>query len=372
MHYKTLLSIAVLSLFLAGCGSGASSGSSGSAASESVSSEEVAEPDTASASEETSSAEAADPVSREIFAMDTYMVVTAYGERAEDAVTAAVNEIERLDALLSTGSEDSEVTVLNQSGGGALSSDTEYLIEKALEIYEDTDGAFDPSIYPVMELWGFTDDAFAVPDADELAETLKLVDASEITLDTENDSVSFELDGMKIDLGGIAKGYTSARVAEIFRAYGIESGLLNLGGNVQAIGAKEDGSNWKVAIQSPEEDGYLGILSIADQAVITSGGYERYFEEDGVQYHHIIDPDTGYPAENGIVSSTIVSDDGTLADALSTSLYVMGLDEAVTFWQEHGSDFDFILEDDSGMLYVTEGIGDSFSSDLDVTVIEKE
>ncbi len=364
MHLKYLLLPVIFSVVLSGCAAEASSAAEETSELQSVSSEE------AGASDEDT--ETMEGVSRELFAMDTYMVVTAYGERAEDAVTAAVNEIQRLDALLSTGSEDSEISLLNESGGGTVSDDTESLIEKALEVYSSTDGAFDLSVYPVMKLWGFADDSFAVPDQEELAETLNLVDASQITLDTGAHTVSFGTEGMEIDLGGIAKGYTSARVAEIFKAYGIESGLLNLGGNVQAVGTKQDGSSWKVAVQSPEEDGYLGILQIEDRAVITSGGYERYFEEDGELYHHIIDPDTGYPAENGIVSSTIVSSDGTLADALSTSLYIMGLEDAIEFWQESGEDFDFILEEEDGMLYVTEGISDSFSSDMELTVISKE
>ncbi len=308
-------------------------------------------------------------VSQEIFAMDTYMVLKAYGSQASEAVTAGINEIQRLDALLSTGSPDSEVSRLNAEGGGTLASDTEYLIQRSLALFAETDGAFDISIYPVMKLWGFSDDSFAVPDPDELKERLKLVDAAEIRLDGEKHAVQYQADGLEIDLGGIAKGYTSARIARIFESYGIKSGLLNLGGNVQAIGTKTDGTDWKVGIQNPEGDGTLGILQISDQAVITSGGYERFFEEGGKTYHHIIDPSTGYPAENGILSSTIVSSDGTLADGLSTSLYIMGLDKAVSFWREHSESFDFILVDDKGGIYVTEGLKDSFSCDGTVTVI---
>ena len=164
---------------------------------------------------------------------------------------------------------------------------------------------------------------------------------------------------MKIDLGGIAKGYTSSRIMDIFKENGITSGLVNLGGNVQALGTKTDGSNWRVAVQSP------------DEAVITSGGYERYFEQDGVTYHHIIDPKTGYPAENGLVSVTIVSSDGTLADGLSTSLFIMGEEKAAEFWKAHSDEFEAILETDDGTIYVTEGLKDSFTTDLDMKVITK-
>ncbi|MDO4617353.1 MAG: FAD:protein FMN transferase [Lachnospiraceae bacterium] len=363
MHFKQFTAIITTALLLAGCGNAAeNAGAEQTASMSETVSEQASEPVT----------ESDGAVSQEIFAMDTYMVVKAYGDRAKDAVTAAVTEIQRLDALLSTGSEDSEVSVLNRAGGGSLSTDTETLIERSLQLYEDTDGAFDLSIYPVMELWGFTDDSFAVPDTVELHDTLALVDASKVTLNTEEHTVSYGTDGMKIDLGGIAKGYTSARVSEIFKSYGVESGLLNLGGNVQAIGAKTDGSSWNVAITNTDEDGYLGVLKIEDQAVITSGGYERYFEEDGVRYHHIIDPATGYPADNGVISSSIISSDGMLADGLSTSLYVMGLDDAIAYWQDHSEEFDFVLEDESGDLYITEGIAEAFSSDLNVTIVKKE
>ncbi len=178
---------------------------------------------------------------------------------------------------------------------------------------------------------------------------------------------------MKIDFGGIAKGYTSGRIADIYRECGVTSGLINLGGNVQVVGTKTDGSKWRVAVQSPEaEDDYLGILSTADRAVITSGGYERSFEQDGMKYHHIIDPSTGHPANNGLVSVTIVSADGTLADGLSTSLFIMGKDKAAEYWRAHSDEFDTILEDADGVLYVTEGIADDFTSDHETNIIRKD
>ena len=154
--------------------------------------------------------------------------------------------------------------------------------------------------------------------------------------------------------------------------YDITSAILNLGGNVQLVGAKPDGSSWKVGIKSPDEqEEYLGVLSAKNKAIITSGGYERYFEENGRKYHHIIDPKTGMPAYNGLQSVTIVSEDGTLADGLSTALYVMGTEEAVKFWQDHSDEFDAILYTDDGTLYVTEGIADTFTSSHSITVLEK-
>ena len=202
--------------------------------------------------------------------------------------------------------------------------------------------------------------------------TLELADPSLIDYDKETSTVSFKKDGVQIDLGGIAKGYTSSRIMDIYKEKGVTSGLVNLGGNAQVFGTKPDGSLWRVAVQSPDsEDEYLGVLEMKDKAIITSGGYERYFEKDGVTYHHIIDPSTGYPADNGLISVTIVSADGTLADGLSTSLFVMGKDKATDYWKAHSDEFDMILLTDDEKLYVSEGIKDSFTSDREFEIVEK-
>ena len=310
--------------------------------------------------------------SKDLFAMDTYMTLTAYGEHAQEAVDKAAERVEALDALLSTGNENSEIYQLNQNGEATLSEEGGYLVERALELYKKTEGAFDIAIYPVMQAWGFPTQDYHVPDDDILKEKLALADASKVNYDKDTRKIFFDQDGMEIDLGGIAKGYTSSQIMQIYQDCGVTSGLVNLGGNVQALGCKTDGGKWRVAIQSPDDtEEYLGILEIEDQAVITSGGYERYFEEDGVTYHHIIDPATGYPADSGLISVTIVSDDGTLADGLSTSLFIMGEEKAAQFWRENSDEFEAIMETSDGKLYVTEGIADSLTTDMDVTVIEK-
>ena len=309
---------------------------------------------------------------RDVFAMDTYMTVKAYGFNGDAAVDAAVDEINRLDALLSTGKKDSEIGQINANNGGQLSEDGAVLMERSLELYKSTNGAFDVAIYPVMKAWGFIDGNYQVPDTDALKATLELVDPSLIDYDKETSTVSFKKDGVQIDLGGIAKGYTSSRIMDIYKEKGVTSGLVNLGGNAQVFGTKPDGSLWRVAVQSPDsEDEYLGVLETKDKAIITSGGYERYFEKDGVTYHHIIDPSTGYPADNGLISVTIVSADGTLADGLSTSLFVMGKDKAIDYWRAHSDEFDMILLTDDEKLYVSAGIKDSFTSDREFEIVEK-
>lgn len=302
-------------------------------------------------------------VTADLFAMDTYMSLKAYGGHAGEAVEAAGEEIKRLDRLMSAEDSASELFALNRDGKKVLSEDLFYLLMRALELSEETDGLFDIAIYPVVKLWGFPTKQYQVPDEEMLAETLLRTDPADIRTDAEKSEVQFMKEGMSVTLGGIAKGYASSRVMDIFREYGVESGLVSLGGNVQAHGKKPGGADWKVAVQDPEGGtDYLGVLGISDKAVITSGGYERYFEENGIRYHHIIDPRTGKPAESGVVSSTIVSADGTLADALSTALYIMGAEKAAAFWRERTDLFDFVLETEDGTLYVTEGIAGQFES----------
>ena len=298
--------------------------------------------------------------SRDVFAMDTYMTVTAYGENAEAAVDAAQAEIERLDALLSTGDADSEIAKLNADGSAELSEDAGYLTERALELYQETDGAFDIAIYPVMEAWGFPTQNFQVPSQETLDQLLPLTDAGNISYDKETRKISFGVEGMKIDLGGIAKGYTSSRIMDIYKDNGITSGLVNLGGNVQALGTKTDGTKWKIAVQSPDDtEDYLGILSVQDKAVITSGGYERYFEQDGVTYHHIIDPKTGYPADTGTISATVICESGALSDALSTMCILLPVDQA--FKLVKSFDADAILIDEDKNIHMTEQAGKQFT-----------
>lgn len=304
-----------------------------------------------------------EPVSQEIFAMDTYMTVTAYGDNAQKGVTDAIAEIERLDNLLSIGKEDSEISKLNKSSSAALSDDTAVMVTKALDLYKSTGGAFDITVLPLMELWGFTTQDYYVPTEDEIQSTLQRVGADKLTWDESTKTLTLG-DNQEIDLGGIAKGFTSSRIMEIFKKDGVTCGMVSLGGNVHLLGTKQDGSEWRVGIQDPDNtDDMLGVLEADDCAVITSGAYERNFEKDGVTYHHIIDPATGKPSNSGLTSVTIVSKDGTLADGLSTSLFVMGKDKAIAYWKQHADEFDTILVDKDRNVYITEGIADGFTPD---------
>ena len=394
MNKKWLVPLLILSLMPAGCGrtGQTASDTEKAAASDTVQQEEetAAADQTVRDTETAAQTEAADGYGRsleytdgdipmavgEIFAMDTHMTLAGYGEQSEAAVDAAMDEIERLDRLLSVGNSESEIFTINETGQGPLSEDTLTLLDCAMNVYESTGGAYDITIYPLMQLWGFTSGDYRVPDQEEISETLAQVGTDLLTLDRDNSSL--DLGGaLGIDLGGIVKGYASSRIMDIFEAYGLESGMVNLGGNAHFYRSKPDGSLWRVGIMdplAPDGDDYLGIVSLSDRAVITSGGYERYFtdEETGETYHHILDPATGYPAKSGLISVSVVSGDGMLADALSTACYVMGLEKSLAYWQAYGEDFDLVLMTEDEEVYITEGLEGSFDSDYPVHVIYAE
>lgn len=306
-----------------------------------------------------------------LFAMDTYMTVTAYGEKAEKGIEATQNEITRLEKLWSVTDENSEIYALAHSGGEdvEVSSETEELLTFAEDMYLRTDGALDISLYPVLRAWGFTTGEYRVPEDKEISELLLKKGADKIRINGGKASVP---DGTEIDLGAVAKGFAGDMAVKALKEQGVTAALLDLGGNIQTVGEKKpDGSSWKVGIRDPHGEGIAGTVEIGEKAVITSGGYERYFERDGVRYEHILDPDTGRPAESGLASATVIGGEGRMCDALSTSLYVMGLERAGEFWRSTG-DFDMILITDEGGIYVTEGMESRFkASSGNVTVIRR-
>ncbi|MBD5150494.1 MAG: FAD:protein FMN transferase [Oscillibacter sp.] len=293
--------------------------------------------------------------------MDTIMSLTVYNQPAEEGMEVlrkAATRIEELDALLSVTDENSEIYRVNHGGGEAvsLSEETRQLLAEALALCGSTGGALDVTIYPVVRAWGFTTGDYRVPEAAELSALLADVDYTRAALEGERLTLP---EGVELDLGAVAKGWTGDQLMELFAGAGVTSAIVELGGNVQTLGAKPDGTPWRVALQAPE-GGYAGVLEIVDKAVITSGGYQRCFEQDGVTYIHIIDPSTGYPAESGLVSATIVADRGVQGDGLSTALFVMGREKAEDYWRAH-HDFDFILLCEDGTAVMTEGLEDSFS-----------
>lgn len=311
------------------------------------------------------------------FAMDTYISLTAYGENGDTALEDAQRKVEELEDLWSATDENSEIYALNCSGGKTVtvSDETRDLLEFALSMAAETDGTLEPTIYPVLLAWGFTTGENRIPEENELQTLLQDVGYEHIEIEGNEVTVPA---GMKLDMGAVGKGYTGDVLTGILKEAGITSALLDLGGNIQVIGTKPDGSRWRLGLRNPfDEKGYLGVIEIADAAVVTSGSYERYFMgEDGKRYGHIIDPATGCPAESGLASVSIVAKEGKLCDALSTSLFIMGKEGAEAYWREHGG-FDMILITEDRELYITEGISDAFSlssgfEDMEVHVITKD
>ena len=349
-----------------------------------------------------------EPQTRQLFAMTTVMNLKAYGEDAGAALDEAEEKIRSLDSLLSTGTKGSEVWQINHDGGGTLSDDTAALTDMSLQLYQETNGAFDFTIYPIMKLWGFTEffgesgdetesstenapgheasaqteaetqteaaaDALSssehlishVPTKAEIEALIPLVDSSKVIYNPETKKLTLP-SGVQIDFGGIAKGYTSQAVMDIYQKHHLTGGLADLGGNIQVTGDKPDGSPWRVGIEDPADtSALLGILTLSeDSTVITSGGYERYLvDQDGKRYPHIIDPSTGYPVKNDLSSVSIICKDGALADGLSTSLCVMGKEKAISFWKAHSDQFEMVLFNTDQTITISEGLKDSFISD---------
>lgn len=313
-----------------------------------------------------------EPVQGTFFAMDTVMDFTIYGESG--LIDQSESLIASLESLVSVTDANSELYAINQTGSGTLTGKASSLMEQALEICRRTDGALDLSIYPIVRAWGFTTGSYQVPDEETIQSLLPLVDYTQIQYDAAIGVVTLP-EGMEIDLGSVAKGYAGQLVAQMLREHGVQSALLNLGGNVQTVGAKPDGSPWQIGIKDPQGEDAMMVLSVEDQAVVTSGGYERYFEQDGQAYWHIMDPSTGHPADSGLISVTIVGDEGVVCDGLSTALFVMGLEKAADLWAQSG-DFEAVFVTASGEVYITEGLRDRFAlteqyADTPVSVIER-
>lgn len=291
------------------------------------------------------------PAETEIFAMDTYMRLRIWGDR--ELLSDTVDEIRRLEGLFSVTDEKSEIFLLNRDGQAALSEDTAEILTRAIALSERTGGAFDPTVYPLVSAWGFTLGEPHIPTQDELNVLLPSVDAAHLRLDGSNAALT---DAAQLDLGGIAKGYTAQKCLELLSEKGVQTAMLSLGGNVQTLGSKPDGKPWVIGIANPEEptEAIATLTFNGSMAIVTSGGYQRYFDLDGARYHHILDPQTGMPAETGLASVTVLTQDGTTADALSTALFVLGMEKSVELWRE-SDDFEAIFITQDRKIFATKG-----------------
>lgn len=310
------------------------------------------------------------PHTRDVFAMDTYMSLKAYGDNADTALSLSEKRITELENELSVTDVNSDVYAVNHADGNTVKicDDSAEIINKALEIGNKTNGCLDITLYPVVREWGFTTGDYKIPSNDELSKLLKYVDFRNINL---NGNQIMLPENTEIDLGALAKGYTSDEVIKILKENGVKSAIVSLGGNVQALGSKPDGTDWKVAVRNPfAPDTDMCILEISDKAVITSGNYERYFTgDDGRNYCHIIDSKDGFPADNGLVSVTIIGECGLECDAYSTAMFVAGTNSDIEFYRENNS-FDMILVTDDARIYYTQGLADSFTNISDMPTEE--
>ncbi len=252
--------------------------------------------------------------------MGTFVEVVSADKRAGGIV---FEEISRIDGLLSKYKEASDVSRLNKDGSLAVSPDTFYIIEKAKEFCQVTEGAFDVTVAPLVDLWGFTDKKYSIPAEEKIKEALALVGSDKIILHNNDNVIEFKTSGMKIDLGAIAKGYAVDCAVKKLKEAGIKSCLVNAGGQVYALGDKF-GRPWAVAVRDPRKEGFVDRLELKNRAVATSGDYEQYFFKDNKRYAHILDPRTGYPVDSGVASVTVTAPDGLTADALSTAIFVLG------------------------------------------------
>ena len=301
----------------------------------------------------------------DIFAMDTYMSLVAIGDGGAAVLQSCSNEINALEQKLSRTIDTSDVARLNTDGTAALSGDTAALLRSALQYSAETDGTFDVTIAPLVELWGITTDSPRVPAQEEIDALLPLVGSGHVRLDGTTAALD---EGCAIDLGGIGKGYASDKAAELFAQSELSGGFVSLGGNVYVHGTTAEGKPWNVAIQDPRNtEAYVCTLSLSDAFVVTSGGYQRYFTApDGTVYQHILDPKTGYPVQSDLTSVSVVTrggfgGQGTRADAYSTALYVMGEQAAVDFWRAQDMSFDMVLITRDGRVVYTPGLADCFN-----------
>lgn len=300
----------------------------------------------------------------ESFCMGTVISQRVYGEKAEIAVMKVEEEIKRLETLMSFFLESSEITRLNNAAGKhevELGCEALYVLNRAKYFSEMCDGTFDVTIGPVAKLWGIFTDHAKVPSKEEIDKALSFTGYKDITINNELGTAKLERVGESVDLGAIAKGYAADRAIEIYKQHGIESAFINLGGNVMVLGNKPEGSPWMIGIQNPllQRGQCLGVVKAVNKTIVTSGDYVRYFEKDNVKYHHILDPRTGYPANSGLISTTIVSEKSIGADALSTAIFILGLEEGMKLINSI-KDMEAIFVTKDKEIYVTEGLKENF------------
>ncbi len=322
-----------------------------------------------------------EPVQKQIFAMDTIMNITAYGKNASDGIDAAVGVINSLNDVLDPDNEGSYAYQINHAEGNdvIVTPQVNEMLSTALSVYKLSGGALDLSVYPIYKAWGeFKEETGRIPDDDELKELRKSLGFGKTEINDFEGEANFSVRmpaGTQISFGAVAKGCAAKYAIDAMRKNGVTSGIVSLGGNVQTLGTKPNGENWTVAVEDPNNtNAYVGTLSVGETAIVTSGSYQRYFiGSDGTKYHHLIDPSTGKPVDNDLVSVTIICEDGTLADCLSTAMFILGQKAALQYWRDNGG-FDMIMITKDNEVLCTTGLIEVFTltntTDYTVKMVE--
>lgn len=294
--------------------------------------------------------------------LGTVITGKIYGKDSEKALEESFSRAKAIEKIMSVKIEDSELMKVNKNAYNQdikISEDLYLVIEKALYYAELTEGAFDPTIGKLIDLWGIGTDNEKVPEKGEIDWLKGKENYKNVLLNKENRTIRFLNEDIKLDLGAIAKGYAADEMKKIIcDKYGIEKGILNLGGNVMTIGTKENDEKWKVGITNPlNTEQIIAVINVEGETVVTSGNYERYFIKNNKRYHHILNPDTGYPAEEGIISTTIITKNSIDADGLSTATYILGKDKGINLI-EGLNGVEGIFIDNEGNIIKTSGISD--------------
>lgn len=302
--------------------------------------------------------------------MGTKMAHKAFGRHSTKALWAVENEAHRLERLLSRFQPESDISRLNRSAGvkrEKISYETYEILSRATECSAISQGLFDITVGPLADLWNYKH-AFEPPTNNKIGLVLLLVNYNDLELDAVQKTAGLKNSGQSVDLGGIGKGFASDRFMEIFQEYGVASAFSNIGGNVSTLGNKPDGSPWCVGIRHPRLNGLIGAVTVTGKAVVTSGDYERYFlDKEGRRFHHILNPITGYPAESGLVSVTVVTESAMTADALSTAVFVAGLERGLALIEKYPR-AEAVLLDAKLKVYVTQGLRQCFQASSEINV----
>lgn len=308
----------------------------------------------------------AQPLFKSGLLLGTTVEITIYDKNDESILDKAMDRIREIESKMTiNNAATSEIIALNAAAGVSevtVSEDTFDVLERGKYYSELSSGRFDITVGPIVKLWNIGTDYAAVPDPAELETKRLLIDYTKLQLDRGKLTAKLDTPGMQVDLGAIAKGYAADEVARILKENGVGHAIINLGGNILTVGGNMQDKPWKIGIQDPfnPRGDFLGIAQITDKTVVTSGTYERYFEQDGVRYHHILDPRTGYPADNDVASVSIITDRSMDGDGNSTSVLLLGLEEGMKFIESQKS-IEAIFVTYDKKVYITSGLKDAFT-----------